>query len=57
MGITRGFGFTFDMATGRNRTWYMGEDGVKHYMDEPAADEPVSNADESTHPQGGGDGQ
>lgn len=38
----RGWGFTFDMATGTNRTWYVGEDGVRRYMD----DTPVENLNE-----------
>ena len=30
----RGFGFTYDIATGRNRPFYYDEHGVKRYMDE-----------------------
>ena len=42
----RGFGFTYDMATGTSRTWYYGEDGVKRWADN---DQPVD-----TQPQDGG---
>ena len=37
----RGFGFTYDMATGTSRTWYYGEDGIKRWADN---DQPVTDA-------------
>ena len=40
----RGWGFTYDIATGRNRPFYYDENGVRRYMDEQQA-EPVSDAD------------
>ena len=33
MSALRGFGFTYDMASGTSRTWYYGEDGVKRWAD------------------------
>ena len=31
MTITRGFGTTFDLASGRARTWFVGADGMKRW--------------------------
>ena len=39
MAIERGFGFLFDVATGRVRNWYIGADGVQRWADN---DEPVA---------------
>ena len=48
MSILRGFGFTFDIATGRNRQWYVDDHGVRHYLDE-------QEGEQDTHPQEGGE--
>ena len=56
--ILRGFGFTFDIATGRNRQWYVDEHGVRHYLDEqPASLNELSGESGQfpTHPQEGDD--
>lgn len=39
MAITGGFGFEFDIKTGRGRNWYF-KDGVKRWADD---DSPVNN--------------
>lgn len=33
MGITGGFGFTYDTETGIGRQWYMGADGIGRWAD------------------------
>lgn len=37
-GSLRGFGFTFDVASGRVRNWYLDAEGVKRWADN---DKPV----------------
>ncbi len=48
MAITGGFGFEYDILSGRARQWYMGKDGVRRFAhnDQPC-DLPGINAHES----------
>lgn len=43
----RGFGFTFDVATGRARNWYMGPDGVQRWADDDTPVDPEAKARKS----------
>ena len=36
----RGFGFTFDVQTGRTRNWYIDPEGVKRWADDDSPVEP-----------------
>ena len=41
MAITSGFGFVLDINNGTIRHWFLGKDGIKHWVDN---NEPVNES-------------